>query len=92
MDDVLRDIEIRLERLSARLDLTDQGVRGEIQGIRADLRRLEHDAEEAVQRLEERDREHVPLVRYLPVEKIVFGVVALILTSFVGALIALVVR
>lgn len=81
MDDALRDIELRLERLSARLDLTDQGVRSEIQGIRSDLKRLE-----------ERDREHVPLVRYQPVEKIVFGVVALILTSFVGAVIALVVR
>lgn len=81
MDDALRDIELRLERLAARIDLTDQAVRSEIQGIRADLKRLE-----------EKDREQVPMVRYQPVEKIVFGVVGLILASFVGAIIALVVR
>lgn len=81
MDDALRDIELRLERLAARIDLTDQAVRSEIQGIRADLKRLE-----------EKDREQVPMVRYAPVEKIVFGVVGLILASFVGAIIALVVR
>ena len=79
--DAIRDIELRLERLSARLDLSDQAVRAEIQGIRSDLRRLE-----------EQNREHVPLTRFAPVEKIVFGVVGLILVSFVGALIALVVK
>lgn len=38
------------------------------------------------------DTHYVPIARYAPVERVLYGMVGLILASFVAALIALVVR
>ena len=43
-------------------------------------------------RLHEQDKEHVTLTRYLTVEKVVYGMVGLILAGFMTAAIALVVK
>jgi hypothetical protein len=53
----------------------------EIVSIKDDLRRLH-----------EQDAEHVTLTRYLTVEKVVYGMVGLILVGFMTAMIALVVK
>jgi hypothetical protein len=80
-DDPLRDLERRIDRLESRVDLSNQEVRSELQGMRDDVRRLE-----------EQNTGHVPLYRYLTVEKIVFGMVGFILLGFMTALIAVVVK
>ena len=79
--DPLRDLERRLDRLAAKIDLDNQSVRSEIEGMRDDIKRLEA-----------QDGTHVPLVRYLTVERVVFGMVGLILIGFVTAMIAVVVK
>jgi hypothetical protein len=79
--DPLRDLERRLDRIEARVDLSNQEVRSEIAGMRDDIRRLEAE-----------NTGHVPLYRYLTVEKIVFGMVGFILLGFMTALIAVVVK
>ena len=78
--DPLHDLERRLDRLEAKVDLSNQAVKNEIHGMREDIRRLE-----------EQDGTHVPLYRYLTVEKIVFGTVGFILLGFLSAVVALVV-
>jgi phytoene/squalene synthetase len=79
--DPLYDLERRLERLASRLDLSNQAIRSEVDGMRDDIKRMEA---EVVAR--------VPLYRYLTVEKIVFGMVGFILLGFMTALIAVVVK
>ena len=79
--DPLRDLERRLDRLEGRVDLANQAVKAEIEGMRHDIRRLES-----------ADGDHVTLVRYLTVERVVFGMVGLILVGFATAIIALVLR
>jgi hypothetical protein len=74
-------IERRIDRLESRVDLSNQEVRSELAGMRDDVRRLE-----------EENTGHVPLYRYLTVEKIVFGMVGFILLGFMTALIAVVVK
>jgi hypothetical protein len=70
--------------------------------LRADVAALRHDLQELgvnhatvrtkLDRIEQDVASLTPMSRYLLVEKVVYGTVVLILTSFVGALIALVVR
>ena len=81
MSDPLHDLERRVDRIEAKVDLSDQGLRNDIDGIRADIRRL----------TEERGA-FVPLMRYVPVERVVYGLVSVTLLSVATALVALVVR
>lgn len=81
MTNPLDDIARRLDRLEAKVDLTDQGIRSDIEAMRVDVRRLRE--------------EHigfVPLIRYMPVERVVYGLVSLILIAVVTAVVSLVVR
>ncbi len=79
--DPLYDLERRLERLASRVDLSNQAIRSEVDGMRDDIKRMEA---EVVAR--------VPLYRYLTVEKIVFGMVGLVLAAFMTAMLAVVVN
>lgn len=81
MNDPLRDLERRLDRLEAKVDLADQGIRSDIVAMRGDL-----------QLLKEQHSGFVPLIRYMPVERIVFGLVALVLIAVTTAIVSLVVR
>ena len=74
--DPLHDLERRLDRLESRLDLSNQAIKGEIEGMRDDIKRLEA-----------ADTGHVPMIRYLTVERVVYGFVALVLVAFVTAVV-----
>lgn len=81
-----------LSRLHADLnalrdELRKQGLLSAVLDQR--LKAVETDVEKIVTHAE---NYYVPLVRYLPVEKAVIGTIALICVSFVGALVALVLR
>ena len=43
MTDPLRDLERRVESLAAKVDLSDALIRADIDGIKADIERLEED-------------------------------------------------
>ena len=75
MADPITDLELRLQRLEAKVDLTDQEIRSNIEGMKEDLARLEGT--------------YVPMLRYLPVERLVYGVVTLLLTSVIVAVVAI---
>ena len=68
-------------------ELRQQGLMSAVLDQR--LRTLEHDVERLA---DHADRHYVSLARYQPVEKVLYGLVGLILVSFVGALVALVMR
>jgi hypothetical protein len=57
--------------------------------MRNKLDNIERDVEKIITHA---DTHYVSLNRYMPVEKVLYGMVGLILVSFVGALLALVVR
>jgi hypothetical protein len=79
--DPVRDLERRIDRLESKVDLADQGIRADLEAIRADIERIK-DAHEGF----------VPLIRYMPVERVVFGLVALVLIAVTTAIVSLVVR
>lgn len=81
MSDPLRDIELEVANLRAHVDLADANIRASIDRIEADVERLKSDV-----------LGFVPLIRYLPVERAVFGVIALVVVAVVTSVIALVVR
>lgn len=47
---------------------------------------------EDITRLHEKDLEHVPLSRYITVERVVYGMITLVLMGFMTAVIAVVIR
>ena len=81
MTDPLRDLERRVDALLAKVELADQGIRADIEAIKKDVETLRREAEF-----------FVPLIRYMPVERIVFGLVGLVLVAVTTAVISLVVR
>lgn len=68
--------------------MTTTLVNQKFQDINEDIRVLSQSLEKAVSTGEIR---FVPLVRYLPVERVVYGLVGLILVTVVAALLALVI-
>jgi len=64
-EDPIRDLERRLDRLEAKVDLSDQAIKSEIDGMRDDVTRI--------------GTAYTPLLRFAPVEKIVYGLVAIVL-------------
>ena len=88
MDDHRDDVTRLLADLAAlRDELRQQGLMSAVLDQR--LRTLEHDVERLANHA---DTHYVPLARYAPVEKVLYGLIGLILVSFVGALAALVMR
>lgn len=81
MTDPLRDLERRVDALAAKVDLADQGIRADIEAIKKDLGMLRNES-----------TGYVPLIRYMPVERVVFGLVGLVLVAVTTAVISLVVR
>jgi hypothetical protein len=81
VSDPLNDLERRVDRLASKVDLADAMIRADIDAIRADIERLKSD-----------HLAFVPLIRYLPVERAVFGVITLVVVAVVTSVIALVVR
>jgi len=79
--DPVRDLERRIDRLESKVNLADQGIRADIAAIRADI-----------ERIKEAHEGFVPLIRYMPVERVVFGLVALVLIAVTTAIVSLVVR
>lgn len=88
MSDPLHDLEREVAALRAHVDLQNERVRSALARIEDDIERVK--ANQA--RLETDQATFVPLIRYLPIEKLVNGMVALTLSAVVLALIALVVR
>lgn len=83
MDDmlqVLHDMEKRLEGLSHRLDMADASIRSDLAVLQADL-----------QHVREMSMQYVTRAEHDPVRDIAFGLVALVMVSVVGAVLALVV-
>ena len=76
----IRELERTITRLESMVDTGDQLIKAEIRTMKAELAALKDDLTERV---------HV--TRYVIVERIVFGLVALTLTSVFAAVIALVV-
>lgn len=81
MTDPLRDLERRVDALLAKVELADQGIRADVEAIKKDVAQLRRESEF-----------FVPLIRYMPVERIVFGLVGLVLVAVTTAVISLVVR
>lgn len=81
MTDPLRDLERRVDALLAKVELADQAIRADVEAIKKDVETLRREAES-----------FVPLIRYMPVERIVFGLVGLVLVAVTTAVISLVVR
>jgi hypothetical protein len=81
MTDPIRDLERRLDRLESKVDLADQSIRGDIRAMRSDIERIKADT-----------LGFVPLIRYMPVERVVYGLVGLVLIAVTTSAIALVVR
>lgn len=81
MTDPIRDLERRLDRLESKVDLGDQAIRGDIRAMRADIERIKADT-----------LGFVPLIRYMPVERVVYGLVGLVLVAVTTAVVSLVVR
>ena len=79
--DPLTDLARRIDRLESKVDLADQSIRSDIAGMRADVQRLREDLSG-----------FVPLIRYMPVEKVVYGLVGLVLIAVTTAVVSLVVR
>lgn len=70
-------------------------LRADLDALRHELHILGLDSERVKSKLDNIERDVsrlVPLSRYELVEKVVYGTVALILMSFMGAVVALVVR
>lgn len=76
-DDPLRDMERRLDSLAARVDLTDQQVRNDLYGLKADLSEIR----------KKLAAEFVTRVEFTPVRAIAFGLVAIILTAVATAIV-----
>lgn len=82
--DPFRDLERRLDRLESRLDVRDVQVQSELKGIREDLKRIEASTpvtkehfDEVVDVLEKDIEGMTPMNRFSPVERVVYGLVAL---------------
>lgn len=72
--DPFGDMRHTIDRLESRIDMGDQITKAEITRLRED-----------VQEIEERFDLYVTIARYSPVEKLVYGLVGLVLTmSFVA--------
>lgn len=78
-------VELKLEL--ARVGNTNALIRQKLDDITDDIQALRANLKSAMDSGEVR---FVPLVRYLPVERVVYGLVAITLTTVVGALIGLV--
>lgn len=76
----VREVEQVITRLEGLVDTGDSLIKQEIQTLRSELRKLESELEEKV---------HVS--RYVIVEKIVFGVVGLIVMTVFAAILNIVV-
>jgi hypothetical protein len=80
MNDPVRDLRDELVALRGEVDLSDVKVAARLDRMEKDINRIENLLSG-----------FVPFIRYINVERIVFGMVALILVSVVTALMALVV-
>ena len=78
---LLRDIERRLSDLTGRVDLADAAIRADIAAIRVDI-----------ERLRETNEGYVPLVRYLPVERLFWASITAIVVGLIGGLVAVLTR
>ena len=70
-------------------------LRADVADLRHEMHLLGLDSERVKSKLDNIERDVsrlVPIDRYLLVERVVYGVVGLVLVSFMGAVIALVVR
>lgn len=81
MNDPLRDLELEVANLRAHVNLADERIRASIDRIEADVERLKAD-----------QLGFVPFIRYINVERIVYGMVAVVLLAVITSLTALVVR
>ena len=88
VDDDLSNL--RRDLAALREELVKQGTMTAV--LEQRLKTLEDDLNKAIARGEQVATQYVPVMRYAPVEKILYGMVGLILVSFMGALIALVVK
>lgn len=77
--DPFGDMRRTIDRLESRIDMGDQITKNEIARLRDD-----------VQEIEDRFDLYVTIARYSPVEKLVYGLVGLILTMAVVALMSVV--
>ncbi len=73
---VLRDMERRIDDMSARLDRADSAIREDLAGLRADVQTIKS--------------QYVTQAEHYPVKTITFSLVGLVMVSVVGALLALV--
>jgi hypothetical protein len=81
MSDPLRDLEMEVANLRAHVNLQDAKIRASIARIEDDVARLKADAVG-----------YVPFIRYVNVERIVYGMVSVVLLAVITSLAALVVR
>ena len=79
--DPLRDLERRVDSLSARLDMTDQNVKNELDGMREDIGRLREATEG-----------FVTLARFTPLERLFWAAVTALIVGLIGGLVAVVTR
>ena len=79
--DPLRDLERRVDALSARLDLTDQNVKNELDGMREDI-----------ERLREAHEGFVTLARFTPLERLFWAAITALIVGLIGGLVAVVTR
>jgi len=86
MDDFYNDVSrLHADLTALRDELRKQGLMTAVLDQR--LKALESDVEKLG---DHTDSHYVSLARYMPVEKVLFGMVGLILLTFVGALAALI--
>lgn len=81
MNDPLRDLERRVDALSAHLDMTDQNVKSELDGMRKDI-----------ERLREAHEGFVTLARFTPLERLFWAAVTALIVGLIGGLVAIVTR
>ena len=80
MTDPLRDLERRVDHLESKVDLGDAAIRAEIEAMRADIARLKLD-----------EAGWVPILRFTPIERIVYGLVSAVLVTVILGLLSTVI-
>ena len=73
-----------IDKLSAQME--------EVKTTLMDIKYIRRDLDEIKEKLEKNNENYITKEQFLPIQRIVYGLVGLVLTSVCGALIALVVR
>ena len=81
MVDPLNDLERRIDALAAKVDMSDQAIRSDIDAIRGD-----------VERLREAHEGFVTLARFTPLERLFWAAITALIVGLIGGLVAVVTR